>query len=163
MCFERNKIFYTLWGQICSQEREEAKQHKLLEILARSLGARRQTSEFNHIGVPSLCLHCQQAQLRGRPVQQNSTPTVNCSKLTVLRTELVKRMQRVYRAVLFLLFSLLYGMAIWVVEFSKLERCLPKNQHTQRKLLKFENWPLMGKCQKLGIILESKVIQKLCS
>ena len=35
-------------------------------------------------------------------------------------------------------------MAIWVVEFSnggtKLERFLPKNQHTQRKLLNFENW-----------------------
>ena len=35
-------------------------------------------------------------------------------------------------------------MAIWVVEFSrgdtKLERVLPKNQHTQRKLLNFENW-----------------------
>ena len=36
------------------------------------------------------------------------------------------------------------GMAIRVVEFSsggtKLERFLPKNQHTQRKLLNFENW-----------------------
>ena len=35
-------------------------------------------------------------------------------------------------------------MVIWVLEFSsggtKLERFLPKNQHTQRKLLKFENW-----------------------
>ena len=35
-------------------------------------------------------------------------------------------------------------MAIWVVEFSsggtKLERFLPKNQHTQRKLLNFKNW-----------------------
>ena len=35
-------------------------------------------------------------------------------------------------------------MAIRVVEFSnggtKLERFLPKNQHTQRKLLNFENW-----------------------
>ena len=35
-------------------------------------------------------------------------------------------------------------MAIWVVEFSsggsKLERVLPKNQHTQGKLLNFENW-----------------------
>ena len=34
-------------------------------------------------------------------------------------------------------------MAIWVVEFStggtKLERFLPKNHHTQRKLLNFEN------------------------
>ena len=35
-------------------------------------------------------------------------------------------------------------MAIRVVEFSsggtKLERILPKNQHTQRKLLNFDNW-----------------------
>jgi hypothetical protein len=35
-------------------------------------------------------------------------------------------------------------MAILVVEFSnggtKLERFLPKNPHTQRKLLNFENW-----------------------
>ena len=35
-------------------------------------------------------------------------------------------------------------MAIRVVEFSKggtnLERFLPKNQHTQGKLLNFENW-----------------------
>ena len=35
-------------------------------------------------------------------------------------------------------------MAIRVVEFSsgvvKLERFLPKHQHTQRKLLNFENW-----------------------
>ena len=35
-------------------------------------------------------------------------------------------------------------MAIRVVEFSsrgsKLEKKLPKNQHTKRKLLNFENW-----------------------
>ena len=35
-------------------------------------------------------------------------------------------------------------MAVRVVEFSKgdtkLARFLPKNQHTQRKLLNFENW-----------------------
>ena len=35
-------------------------------------------------------------------------------------------------------------MVVWVVEFScggtKLEIFLPKNQHTQRKLLNFENW-----------------------
>ena len=35
-------------------------------------------------------------------------------------------------------------MAVRVVEFSnggtKLERVLPKNQHTQRKLLNYENW-----------------------
>ena len=37
-----------------------------------------------------------------------------------------------------------YVIAIRVVEFSrgdsKLERFLPRNQHTQRKLLNFENW-----------------------
>ena len=37
-------------------------------------------------------------------------------------------------------------MAVRVVKFSsggtKLERFLPKNQHTQRKLLNFENWGL---------------------
>ena len=36
------------------------------------------------------------------------------------------------------------AMVIGVVEFSsgdtKLKRFLPKNQHTQRKLLNFENW-----------------------
>ena len=36
------------------------------------------------------------------------------------------------------------SMAIWVVEFlsrgMELERFLPKNQHTQMKLLNFENW-----------------------
>ena len=35
------------------------------------------------------------------------------------------------------------AMAVWVVEFSnggtKLDRFLPKNQHTQKKLLNFEN------------------------
>ena len=44
-------------------------------------------------------------------------------------------------------------MTIHVVEFSnggtKLERFLPKNQHTQRKLLNFENW-VNGKVLKIG-------------
>ena len=44
-------------------------------------------------------------------------------------------------------------MAIRGVEFSnggyKLERFLPKNQHTQRKLLNFENW-VSGKVSKIG-------------
>ena len=38
----------------------------------------------------------------------------------------------------------MYSMAVRVVKFSnggyKLERFLPKNQHTQMKLLNFENW-----------------------
>ena len=38
----------------------------------------------------------------------------------------------------------------------KLERFLPKNQHTQMKLLNFENWGvhILARCQKLGIVLE---------
>ena len=44
-------------------------------------------------------------------------------------------------------------MAIGVVEFSsggtKLERFLPKNQRTQRKLLNFENW-VNGEVSKIG-------------
>jgi hypothetical protein len=43
---------------------------------------------------------------------------------------------------------------------TKLEKILPKNQHTQMILLNFENW-VNGRCQNLGIILVSKVIQKL--
>ena len=35
-------------------------------------------------------------------------------------------------------------MAIRVVDFSNLERFLPKNQHTQRNLLDFENWVQWG-------------------
>ena len=60
------------------------------------------------------------------------------------------------------------GMAVRVVKFSsrgtKLERFLPKNQYNQRKLLNFEDWVkigLMGRCQKMSIIFESKLIQKL--
>ena len=36
------------------------------------------------------------------------------------------------------------AVVVWDVKFlsggTKLERFLPKNQHTQRKLLNFENW-----------------------
>ena len=52
----------------------------------------------------------------------------------------------------------MWHMALRVVKFSKgctkLEIFLPKNQHTQRKLLKFENW-VNGDGSK---VLESKVI-----
>ena len=45
------------------------------------------------------------------------------------------------------------GMVVRVVEFSdggtKLERFLPKNQHTQRKLLNFENW-VSGEVSRIG-------------
>ena len=37
---------------------------------------------------------------------------------------------------------------------TKLERFFPKNQHTQRKLLNFENW-VSGEVSKLAIILVS--------
>ena len=52
------------------------------------------------------------------------------------------------------LFTTVCSMAIQVVEFpngggTKLERFLPKNQHTQRKLLNFENW-VSGEMSKIG-------------
>ena len=56
--------------------------------------------------------------------------------------------------------SVLYGntgCGVFKRGGTKLERFLPKNQHTQRKLLNFENW-VNGEVSKLGIILESKVI-----
>ena len=44
-------------------------------------------------------------------------------------------------------------MAIWLLSFqagdSKLERFLPTNQHTRRKLLNFENW-CNGEVSKIG-------------
>ena len=46
------------------------------------------------------------------------------------------------------------------MEGTKLERFLHKNQHDQRKSLNFENW-VNREVSKLGIILESKVIEKL--
>ena len=53
------------------------------------------------------------------------------------------------------------GMAVRVVEFSsggtKLERFLPKNQHTQRKLLNFEFW-INGKLSKIRHHFSNKVI-----
>ena len=45
------------------------------------------------------------------------------------------------------------NMVVRVVEFSsggkKLERFLPKNQHTQKKLLNFDNW-VNGEVSKIG-------------
>ena len=49
-----------------------------------------------------------------------------------------------------------YGLWSFQAEGSKLERFLPKNQHTRRKLLNFENWvngevsKSAKKCQNLG-------------
>ena len=41
-----------------------------------------------------------------------------------------------------------HTMATRVVEFSKLERFLPQNQHTQKKFLNFENL-FIQRCQKV--------------
>ena len=55
-------------------------------------------------------------------------------------------------------------MVIRVVEFSnrgyKLEQYFPKNQHTQRKLLNFENW-CNCELSKIGYHFSNKLIQKL--
>ena len=53
-----------------------------------------------------------------------------------------------------------YGLWNFQTWDAKLERFLPKNQHTQRKILNFEFWVLsfgfMASCQKYGIILVIK-------
>ena len=43
---------------------------------------------------------------------------------------------------------------------TKLRRFLPKNQHTQRKLLNFENW-FDGEVSKIEHHFSNKVIQKV--
>ena len=42
-----------------------------------------------------------------------------------------------------------YGLCSFQTGGTKLERFLPKNQHTQRKLLNFENW-VSGEVLKIG-------------
>ena len=42
-----------------------------------------------------------------------------------------------------------YGLWSFHTEGTKLERFLPRNQHTQRKLLNFENW-VNGEVSKIG-------------
>ena len=42
-----------------------------------------------------------------------------------------------------------YGLWSFQTGGTKLERFLPKNQHTQKKLLKFENW-VSGEVSKIG-------------
>ena len=42
-----------------------------------------------------------------------------------------------------------YGLSSFQVGGTELERFLPKNQHTQRKLLNFENW-CSGELSKIG-------------
>ena len=47
--------------------------------------------------------------------------------------------------------SLLWQYGLWSFQTggTKLERFLPKNQHTERKLLNFENW-VSGEVSKIG-------------
>ena len=42
-----------------------------------------------------------------------------------------------------------YGLLSFQTGATKLERLLPKNQHTQRKLLNFEDW-VNGQVSKVG-------------
>ena len=43
-------------------------------------------------------------------------------------------------------YGTLWQYGLWSIQTggTKLERLLPKNQHTQRKLLSFENWISIG-------------------
>ena len=49
-----------------------------------------------------------------------------------------------------------YGLCSFQAGGTKLENVLPKNQHTQRKLLNLENW-VNGEASRI-VHLESKVI-----
>ena len=42
-----------------------------------------------------------------------------------------------------------YGLSCFQAGYTKVKRFLPKNQHTQRKLLNFENW-VDGEVSKIG-------------
>jgi hypothetical protein len=53
-----------------------------------------------------------------------------------------------------------YGLWSFQTEDTKLERVLPKNQHTQRKLLNFEFW-INGELSKIGHHFSNKEFQKL--
>ena len=48
-----------------------------------------------------------------------------------------------------------YGLWSYQAGGTKLERFLPKNQHTQRKLLNFENW-VNGEVSKIGHYFRKK-------
>ena len=51
----------------------------------------------------------------------------------------------------------LYGLLSFQAGGTKLKRCLPKNQHTQRKMLNYENW-IIGKVSKSAKIRLAKSI-----
>ena len=52
-----------------------------------------------------------------------------------------------------------YGLWSFQTGGTKLERFLPKNQHTQRKLLNFEFW-INGEMSKIGHQFSNKKIKK---
>ena len=64
------------------------------------------------------------------------------------------------------------GLSSFQVGYTKLKRFLPKNQHTQRKFLNFENW-VNGKVSKIGhhfrkwsdlkLMLSKNVTNKKCA
>ena len=54
----------------------------------------------------------------------------------------------------------LYGLSSFQAGGTKLERFLRKNQHTQRKILNFEDW-CCDKLSKLGHHFSNKIISKL--
>ena len=49
-----------------------------------------------------------------------------------------------------------YGLWSFQIGGTKLERFLPKNQHTQRKLLNFENW-VYGEVSKIRSHFRNKI------
>ena len=71
--------------------------------------------------------------------------------LKVLATRLLATLTVCYRnKITNTLYSLWqYGSWSFQTKGTKLERFLPKNQHTQRKILNFENW-LNGEVLKIG-------------
>ena len=74
-------------------------------------------------------------------------------KYLVVLESLLSRIQEV---------CLLWQYGFWSFQMggTKLERFLPMNQPTQRKLLNFENW-VNGELSKIGPHFSNKVIQKL--
>ena len=53
-----------------------------------------------------------------------------------------------------------YGLSSFQAGDTKLERYLPKNQHTQRKFMNFENF-CNGKLSKIGNHFSNNVIKKM--
>ena len=67
-------------------------------------------------------------------------------------SENAEKMGQIVRFVLlYLIMCTLWQYGLWTFQMggTKLEIFLPKNQHTQRKLLNFENW-INGEVSKIG-------------